>query len=721
MGEVFRARDRRLGRMVAVKRIRAEKGTSEEHRARFRREARVLARLNHPAVVQLHDLLVRDDVEWLVMEYVEGETLRQRLERAPMSPAEAIELGRQIASGLAAAHAAGVIHRDLKTENVLITPQGDAKIVDFGVAKQLLPDGESRALTATGGLVGTVRAMSPEQVQARPVSPRSDLFSLGVLLYEAVCGESPFADANTVMTLRRIVEQRQRPAVELDPEVPEPLSRLIDHLLEKDPALRPRSAEEVSRALEKIALPVDDGGTTLVSEVASRPPNVHESSGRFPRLGALTAAMVVLASLLIAVSWPRPLGVALSVAGLLGPGAEPELPELPSIVVLPFANLSGDPGGGIFCDGLTDDLTLDLSRNPRLFVISRSSAFTYKGQPVNIETVGRELGVRYVLEGTVRRSEQLVRVTARLGDATTGFQIWSLRHDRPPDEIFALQSQISREILGALRLEIDEAELARIQRGPPDDLTAYHALLQGRALLHRNTRRDHAAARRLFERAIALDPGFADAYALLAAAYGAEFTVRWSLDPTLLERSEALAHRALELDPLTVEAYASLANVHIQRNQPAAALAAAESALAIEPNHAVAHSLRGAALAISGRRLEALREFNHSARLDPRTPSITWSALGVLNQLVGREQQAVILWERVRAANPDLIHPRVHLLLAYENGGRSEDAEILVEEIQAINPEITAAIAAVDFWLAESGDPEVVAARRERLRRAGLP
>ncbi len=735
MGEVFHARDTRLGRMVAIKRIRSDRQIVDDDRERFRREARALAKLNHPAVVQLYDVLSADGDEWIVTEFVDGPTLRRLLAEGPMPPGEAIALGRQIIAGLTAAHAAGVIHRDLKTENVLIASDGRAKIVDFGVAKQLSSDADAPTLTDAGAMVGTVRSMSPEQVRGMPVGPRSDLFSFGVLLYETVCGISPFAASDNAAMLRRILEERQRPANEVAPEVPASLSQLIDHLLEKDPCLRPRNAGEVSRALAEMTASDEvgyDAVTTLVprndSEVEDQESDddgLGESATNRPRVARRLAVATIVAILLlvatVAISWPRPVGLVLGLAGLLGPPENPPLPELPSIVILPFANLTGDPAQEIFCDGLTEDLTIDLSHNPQLFVISRTSAFSYKGQPVRVGEVGRELGVRYVLEGTVRKSEDLLRITARLSDASTGFQVLSLRYDRVLDEVFALQSQISQEILGALRVEIDEAELARIRRRPTRDLTAYHAFIEGRALLRSNTRRDNAAARRLFEHAIAVDPGFADAYALLGGTYGVENLLRWNLDPALLERAEEFTRRALELDPKATEALVSLAILHFLRDQPQASLAAAEQALAIDANHSPANAIRGAALAALGRWLEALQGLNRAVRLDPRVPSIAMSALGNLKQLLGREQEAVELWERIRAANPDLIHPRIFLMTAYEKADRLEEARALAREIRAINPELTAEVAAVSFWKAEPSSAAAVAERRERLRRAGLP
>ncbi|HEY2738043.1 MAG TPA: serine/threonine-protein kinase, partial [Thermoanaerobaculia bacterium] len=278
MGEVFLVHDERLDRRVAIKRIRPEAGGRSEARERFRREARLAARLSHPAIVQVYDILQENDSDSIVMEYVEGRNLRQMIEHGPLAVHRALELAREIADGLDAAHRQGIVHRDLKTENVLVTPEGRPKIADFGIAKRLAADGgdtaDAESLTRDHGVVGTWRAMAPEQARGEEVDARTDLFAFGVLLYEMLTGRSPFTAENGLATLHRVMHARQTPAREINPAVPEAVSRLVDQLLEKEPPLRPQSAGQVRRELDRLALATADfeGTGTLGETVVERVP-----------------------------------------------------------------------------------------------------------------------------------------------------------------------------------------------------------------------------------------------------------------------------------------------------------------------------------------------------------------------------------------------------------------------------------------------------------------
>ncbi|MDH3227791.1 MAG: tetratricopeptide repeat protein, partial [Thermoleophilia bacterium] len=432
-----------------------------------------------------------------------------------------------------------------------------------------------------------------------------------------------------------------------------------------------------------------------------------------------TAAVLLLLALGLWASWPRPLGLLIDLAGVSGPPVDPALPDEPSIVVLPFANMSGDPKQEYFSDGITEDLTTDLSRVPGLFVIARNSAFTYKGGAVPVETVGRELGVRYVLEGSVRKAGERVRITAQLIDASTAFHLWSQRYDRDLADIFSLQAEISEEILVALQVEIREAELQRIRRKPTRDRSAYDAFLRAQFHFWAFTREDNAQARRLAQSAIELDPSYAEAYALLGGTYNAEYSSLWNLDPSLLDRAEELARRALELDPSVARGYAALVVVNLFRGRSEEAVAAAERAIELAPNWDSPHFLLAAALARQGRFLPAAQAMNRAMRLNPRPPAIYLMMMGSVNLRAGREREAVQMWERARAANPDLIWARLALASHYEERGRHEEARAAVEEILRVNPDLTAKQAAA--LTSERTGSGYRAEIEKRLRSAGLP
>jgi adenylate cyclase len=429
------------------------------------------------------------------------------------------------------------------------------------------------------------------------------------------------------------------------------------------------------------------------------------------------AAVLLLLALGLWASWPRPLGLAIDLVGLSGPPVNPELPDRPSIVVLPFANVSGNPEQEYFSDGITEELITDLAGVPELFVISRNSAFTYKGQPVKVRDVGRDLGVRYVLEGTVRKVEGRVRITAQLIDATSGFHLWSESYDRELSDILALQSEISQQILVALKVKLRDAALERIARRSSRDLKALDTLWRGVAHSQRDTREGNLEARYLYERAIEQDPDFAVAYAFAGITYWIEYSFGWNLDPALLDRAAEMASRALALDPSTGPAQTVLSVINLGQDRLAEALVAAERAVELAPNTEVPHVVLGLALARQGRFVAAMQSVARAARLNPRAPSGAWIAVAYVNFAAGRTETAVELWEQVRAANPDMIIAHIPLAALYESEGRHEEARALAQEILRVNRDLTAE-SATELALALGFDTNDAI---DNLRRAGLP
>ncbi len=436
---------------------------------------------------------------------------------------------------------------------------------------------------------------------------------------------------------------------------------------------------------------------------------------------ALVAFLVVVPSFLWA-TWPRPLGWVLDFAGLGELSVDPPLPDRPSIVVLPFANMSGDPDQEYFSDGITEELTTDLSQNPALFVIARNSAFTYKGRPVNVEQVGRELGVRYVLEGSVRKAGDRVRITAQLIDATTGFHLWSEGFDRDLSEIFALQTEISERITGALGFEIMRAEFERSREVPTDSLSAYDSLMRGSRYFVEFTREGIEKSRPFLERAIELDPDFAQAHAMLGSTYFVEHINGWNLDAALLDRAMELNERALSLDPANASALNTIGGVLMFRGRMSEARAFAERAVEARPNWNVARFVLAMHQVQGGQLLDAIRSANLALRLNPRAPSAELGVIAAVYFATCRTDKAVELWERVRAANQDLLLPRVGLVAVYESQARREDAQAVVQEILHLNSNLSAEL------LMELPATRLLApgaARRaeivEHLRNAGLP
>jgi TolB-like protein/class 3 adenylate cyclase/Tfp pilus assembly protein PilF len=448
------------------------------------------------------------------------------------------------------------------------------------------------------------------------------------------------------------------------------------------------------------------------------------SASGLPRRLALAAAAIALLGVVLWAAWPRIVGIGLGVAGLDGSPTNPPIPDMPSVVVLPFVNMSGDPEQEYFSDGITEDLTNALAGSPDLFVISRNSAFTYKDKQAKVEDIGRELGVRYVLEGSVRKAGERVRITAQLIDATTGFHQWSRQYDRDLDDIFAVQSEISEEILSAVGAEIDAAELARIRAKPTDDLSAYDAFTRGLAQFSRYTRASVLEARQLFERAVELDPDFAAAHGMLGATYTAEYGLGYSFDASLIERALAKFDDALQLDPGNPNAWTGRAAVYMQSADSAdRAISAADKAIELAPSFATPHMFRGFALARKGQVSEALASINKAFRLDPRasTNALSSANVAAIYAAQGQMDRAVELWETARAANADLLNARLALIDYYMSQGDSERARDVAAEVRSRHPQLTAELGLELATRASSRNTSERAALLANLREAGLP
>jgi serine/threonine protein kinase/tetratricopeptide (TPR) repeat protein len=493
MGVVYRAHDDSLDRDVAVKVLPEGVAGDPDRLSRFEREARAVAQLEHPNILAIHDFGTDDGTAYAVMELLEGQSLREVIAEGGLPAAKAVEYAHAMADGLAAAHAKGIIHRDLKPENVFLTGDGRIKILDFGLARVVVPVEDeaetatiSPARTAAGTVLGTVGYMSPEQAEGHPVDGRSDLFSLGAVLYEMLTGRQPFSADTAAAALAALLRDDPPPPAGVDPTI----VRIVDRCLQKDPARRFQSAAELGSALEAFDA---------------------------PRGGA----------------------------------------EQASIAVLPFANMSGSAEDDYLCEGLTEEIINVLTRIPNLRVIARTSAFAVGRMGLDVREIGARLDVGTILEGSVRRSGQRMRITAQLVTSSDGGHLWSERFDRELADVFALEDEIAEAIAERLRVGLDHQ--GEVSPRPAVDLEAHNAYLEGRYHLARGTPPALAQAMACFQRAIALDPGFALAFDSLAEVF-------WYLGFFGgLRPNDAFAQgtwhalRALELDDTLAETHALLA------------------------------------------------------------------------------------------------------------------------------------------------------------------
>ncbi len=668
MGEVYRARDERLGRDVALKILTAGSGTDED-RERIRREAQTLSRLSHPGISTVFDVESVDGLEFLVLELVQGQTLLDRLRHGPVPEPLAREWGAQIAEALGAAHERGIIHRDLKPANVMVSPEGRIKLLDFGLA--LRCPSEVEACDATGDaesnlVIGTLAYMSPEQMLGRPLDARSDLYSLGVLLFELTTGRRPFDDSPATALINQVLNGETPRVRSVNPDVSEAFDDQIRRLLERDPGRRPENAEDVRRELLRL-------GTSPAGGTAAAAPA--------PRVAERGGAVVA------------------------------------SIAVLPLSNLTNDPGQEYFADGVTEAIIARLAQIRSLRIVSRTSIMGYKGIRRPLASIAQELGVDAVVEGAVSRFGNRVRITVQLVDAREDRNLWAQSFERDVAEVLELQAEVARAIAEEVRAQITPQDAETLRRAPRVDAEAYEEYLRGR--FHWN-RRNEAGLRKAIEhfgRSIALDPDYASAYAGLADAYVTMGIFNFTKPGDAFARARAAVARVLQLGEATAEALLPLAALQFNADWDfEGALATYRRALDLEPNLADAHHWYADVLSALGRHEEAIAESRIAQRLDPlslavntdvglqlfyarrydetiaqqtRTLELDPTFGPALRSLGGAYEEkheydeAIRVFGRAQELATEDLSARALLAHAYAVSGREADARALLDELAA--------------------------------------
>lgn len=590
MGVVYRAHDERLDRDVALKVLPAGRLASDVARNRFHVEALALAKLNHPHIGTIYDFDTEAGVDFLVMEYVPGKTLAEQLAHGSLSEREVLNLGMQIVAALHEAHQHGVVHRDLKPRNIVVTPDRQAKVLDFGLAKLLRPVSEISTTDLLSGTelgAGTLPYMAPEQLRGRPADARADIYAAGTVFYEMATGKRPFRSKFATALAADIQTQAPVPPRQLNPEISWALEKIILKCLEKDPLNRYQSAGDLYIALQELSDPALKERTL---------PSKHP----FFRFAALAIGLVVIGLVGTYVARRQPL-------------IKPPQGKI-ILAVLPFENLNRDPQQDYFCDGLTDEMINQLGRlvPQRLGVIARTSAMQYKGSQKRIDQIGRELKVGYILETSVRREGDQVRIATQLIKVRDQSTLWTETYDYDVASIFSLETDVSRRIASSLALQLLPAQ--QMTRPQVTSAEAYDAYLKGRYHWHRGSAEEVRIARQYFEQAVRIDPNYAPGYAALAA-YGATDD-----RPTKVSMSEAkeYALKALELDHSLAQAHAALAGIRFYGDWDwSGAEGEFKRALELNPNDAEARRVYSFYLLALGRFEEAMNEVQRAQDLDP--------------------------------------------------------------------------------------------------------
>ena len=662
MGVVYRARDERLNRDVALKVLPSGTLSDEAARKRFRNEALALSQLNHPNIATVHDFDTQDGVDFLVMEYVKGKSLADTLASGPLPEKQVAALGVQVVEALEDAHEQGVVHRDLKPANIIVTPKGRVKILDFGLAKLLQPASDkdlTRSLLEAEGIAGTLQYMSPEQLHGDPVDARSDLFSFGAVLYEMATGKRACNEKNPSRAIDAILHQSPVPPRAVNARISPELERIILKCLEKDPESRYQSAREARVDLKRL------GAATSASPVSV--PHTAASAGSRRMAAPIwigSAVVVILAVVLAAFRFlPWPARSIPSVA----PG------QIRSLAVLPLQNFSGDPSQDYFAEGMTEALIADLAQISALRVISRTSVMQYKGSKKLLPQIAKELNVDAVIEGSVERAGNEVRITAQLIQAANDTHLWAHSYKGNLRDVLSLQDQVAQEIAGEVRVNLTPREQRQLTSAGATNPEAYQYYLQGRFLWNRGDEQDLKKSIEYYNTALAKEPNYALAYAGLADTY--EAFSDWYLPPLQsMPEAKAAALKALALDDQLAAAHSSLCSIYTNFDWNwKEAETECRRAIEIAPNFADAHDNYAVYLGDVGRWEMAFAESHRAEELDPL--NFRFYADEGFNYFLKRDYpNSVAAAQKSLALEPNFFLAHSYLGLTYVQMGRMQDA-----------------------------------------------
>ena len=649
MGVVYRAEDTVLNRSVALKFLPAEATRDRAALDRFLREARSAAALNHPHICTIHEVDEHEGEPFIVMELLEGQTWKALVEAGPVPTDRLVDLAIQATDALEAAHAKGIVHRDIKPANIFVTRTGQAKILDFGLAK-LVPGLDASApsdvatavprgeLTSPGSTIGTLFYMSPEQARGQTLDARSDLFSFGAVLYELATGTRAFDGGTPAIVFQAIFNESPRP-LRHNPALPPELDRIIGKALEKDPELRYQTAAELRSDLRRLRRDLDSGRSKAADS---------------------------------------------------GPAALAPKEER-SVAVLYFENLSSTKDDEYFRDGMTEDVITELSKVRELRIFPRAAVVAYRDQSVTGPQVGEQLGAQYVLGGSLRRAGNRLRITAQLVEARTGTSVWAERYDRELKDVFEVQDEIARNITQALRITLTPGEEKLLAAKPTGDTRAYDYYLKGRAYSRRQTRSDLDLAMQMFEHAILIDPGFALAHAGIVNVCGLVY--EWhDKEERWLDRGRAACERALALDPSLPEALVGRARLYYTQRRYEDSIRDVRRAIELKRDCDGAYNILARSLFESDRWAEALESISQALAVNGDDYNVyvpytnMYEGLGRTEDAAKLREREIVVLEQALRDVPEDVRARILLAADYAATGRHDDADRELQKAVDLRP-----------------------------------